>query len=213
MDSSEIKDLLLVLAKARLANRPLAFHRFQRMLDTTVEGTVMWARIRLAPLSTVALSQLGHTEHLNEYLLGLIDEWASEQPLLQVTALPALPKSEGPAADVLLSQASGASEARPDAPAELRAVPLATEALIASTRGKRRDLLAPAIEDAQRSCTDIFDAPAVWAKLRLMAEQGRRPFIGVSEDGLKWVNSDDDTQFLSLNNLRDRLKRQKRALR
>lgn len=74
----------------------------------------------------------------------------------------------------------------------------------------RRDLLAPAISAAQKLCEEPFDPPAVWAALVQMAQDGKRPLIGVTEDGIKWNDAEDNPQFLSLKNLRDRLARSKK---
>ena len=43
-----------------------------------------------------------------------------------------------------------------------------------------------------------------------MAQDGKRPLIGVTEDGIKWNDAEDNPQFLSLKNLRDRLARSKK---
>lgn len=71
----------------------------------------------------------------------------------------------------------------------------------------RRDLLTPAIETAQKMCANSFDAPTVWAALVQMAQEEKRPLVGVTEDGIKWNDADDNTKFFSLKNLRDRLLR------
>ena len=77
----------------------------------------------------------------------------------------------------------------------------------------RRGLLAPVIEAAQKECEDPFDAPAVWASLVRMADAGKRPLLGVSDEGIKWQDSNDEPQFLNLKNLRDRLSRSKKKAR
>ena len=77
----------------------------------------------------------------------------------------------------------------------------------------RRDLLAPVIEAAQKECEDQFDAPAVWASLVCMAGAGKRPLLGVCDDGIKWQDSNDEPQFLNIKNLRDRLIRSKKKAR
>ena len=74
-------------------------------------------------------------------------------------------------------------------------------------RKARRDLLTPVIEAAQKACGNVNDAPAVWAKLTQMAENGQRPLLGVSDDGIKWQDANDEPQFFKLRNLRDRLRR------
>lgn len=77
----------------------------------------------------------------------------------------------------------------------------------------RRDLLAPVIEAAQKECGHQFDAPAVWASLVRMADARKRPLLGVSDDGIKWQDSNDEPQFLNIKNLRDRLSRSKKKAR
>lgn len=81
----------------------------------------------------------------------------------------------------------------------------------AALPAKRTNYLTPAIQLAQSKCdgTDKFNAPAVFAKLGDMARAKSTPFIGVSDEGLKWLDSNDETHFLTLANLRDRLNRQK----
>lgn len=75
---------------------------------------------------------------------------------------------------------------------------------------KRRDLLAPVIERAQREC-DPFDTQAVYAALKGLAETKVKPLIGgVTEDGIQWEDEKGDPQCLSLKMLRDRLSRQKK---
>lgn len=73
----------------------------------------------------------------------------------------------------------------------------------------RRDLMASVIEQAQKRCDNAEDASAVWVKLVDMANKGLPPLIGVSEDGIKWLDGNDQPQFLTLKNLRDRLRRRK----
>jgi len=76
---------------------------------------------------------------------------------------------------------------------------------------KRRDLLSPVIEAAQRECGEPYDAPAVFAVLKNFAESQKKPLIGgVTEDGIQWEDEKGEPQFLSLKNLRERLNRQKR---
>ena len=76
----------------------------------------------------------------------------------------------------------------------------------------RRDLLTPVIEAAQKDCEKPFDAPSVWASLTRMANAGRPPLVGVSEDGIKWINSNDEVKYLNLGSLRSRLQRSARRL-
>ncbi len=80
-------------------------------------------------------------------------------------------------------------------------------------RKTRRDLLTPLIEAAQRQCQDPTDAAAVWLVLTAQAEKGVKPFLGVTEDGLKWNDPNDNAQFLRLRNLRDRITRKPKKTR
>ena len=78
---------------------------------------------------------------------------------------------------------------------------------------KRRNLLTPVIERAQRDCADPFDAPAVFAALKGLAEQKVKPLIGgITEDGIQWEDEKGDPQCLSLKGLRERLRRQKKGV-
>lgn len=90
-----------------------------------------------------------------------------------------------------------------------RQLGISTTPIHAQTKS-RRDLLDPLIEAAQRECGLLFDSPAVWASLKKMAESRKSPFQGVTEDGLKWLDANDEPQFLTLKNLRDRLNRMKK---
>ena len=75
------------------------------------------------------------------------------------------------------------------------------------SKTERRDLLTPVIEGARRECADPLDPPAVWAVLVRMAESRKAPLLGVSDEGIKWQDSNDEPKFLTLKNLRDRLRR------
>jgi hypothetical protein len=73
----------------------------------------------------------------------------------------------------------------------------------------KRDLLTPVIERAQRECTDRTDAAAVWNVLSNFAKTKVNPFLGKHEDGLQWVDHNDEPKTLTLKMLRDRVTRQK----
>lgn len=74
----------------------------------------------------------------------------------------------------------------------------------------RRDLLTPVIEAAQRECSDPFDTPSVWAALVQMAHDRRHPLDGMTEDGLKWRDAEDEVRFFSKKNLGERLRRKEK---
>lgn len=92
-----------------------------------------------------------------------------------------------------------------------QAAPVAVSNSAPPTQNKRRDLLTPRIEAAQRGAIDLYDAPEIWAKLCTMANEKIKPLLGITSEGIQWIDSNDEPQFLSLSNLRDRLGRQKRA--
>ena len=100
-----------------------------------------------------------------------------------------------------------APEPQAEAP---RAAPVVAENSYKVQGTARRNLLTPAIEAAQRMCENQFDAPAVWAVLVQMAQDGKRPLVGVTEDGIKWNDAEDNPQFLTLKNLRDHLRQKKK---
>lgn len=100
-----------------------------------------------------------------------------------------------------------AAEPQAEAPS---AAPVVAENSYKVQGTARRNLLTPAIEAAQRMCENQFDAPAVWAVLVQMAQDGKRPLVGVTEDGIKWNDAEDNPQFLTLKNLRDRLRQKKK---
>lgn len=78
---------------------------------------------------------------------------------------------------------------------------------------KRRDLLAPLIEAAQRECDGSFDAVVVWPVLVGYAKALRRPLIGVCDEGIKWMDASDEARYFTLKNLRDRLRNKTKTAR
>ena len=70
-------------------------------------------------------------------------------------------------------------------------------------KAQRRNLLSPLIDAAQAACPDPYKTPSVWSKLREMAVAKTAPFIGATDEGLQWIDEHDQTQYLSLKNLRD----------
>jgi len=75
----------------------------------------------------------------------------------------------------------------------------------------RRDLITSAIEVAKTECKkndkDPDDTNQVWFIFRGWAESRKQPFIGVTEDGLKWSDADDSIKFLTKKSLDRRMKR------
>lgn len=76
-------------------------------------------------------------------------------------------------------------------------------------RAKYQDLLASRIEDAQKTCGEPFNAPAVWGELVKMTEKKTTPLHEVTDEGLRWLDGANKVQFFTLKNLRDRLRNQK----
>lgn len=95
----------------------------------------------------------------------------------------------------------------PDAPKQTSVVAAGIEV----PKNKRPDLLAPLIEKAQSGEIDLFNAAVIWPKLCSMAESKVRPLIGVSAEGIKWTDGNDDIKFMTKKALGDRLRRQKKA--
>lgn len=95
------------------------------------------------------------------------------------------------------------------APDSAPSAPLMTAGTVKVQAKARRDLLTPAIEAAQRACEDIFDTPAIWGVMSEMARAQKYRLLGVSEDGIKWLDANDEIQFFKLKDLRDRLRRMK----
>lgn len=88
--------------------------------------------------------------------------------------------------------------------------PVVGDSAIKAPHMTRRDLLTPAIEAAQKECDDPFDAPAVWDVMSKMAQIQKHRLLGASEDGIKWMDANDEPQFFKLKDLRDRLRRKKK---
>ena len=96
-----------------------------------------------------------------------------------------------------------APQSKPELKADLLAKDIADMKL-----GKpriHRDLLAPLMEKAAQECDN--DAAQMFSLLREWAVEQRPPLLGVTSDGIQWVNAKDETKELSLKNLSDRLRR------
>lgn len=77
-----------------------------------------------------------------------------------------------------------------------------------TTKARRRDSLAPVIEQAQDACADPFDVAAVWARLQVMAQDKVPPLFGSTEDGLQYLDQ-GETAILNRKALWKRLARAK----
>jgi hypothetical protein len=82
-----------------------------------------------------------------------------------------------------------------------------TARLTSRAGGARADLLAPVIADAVAQVGD--DTARVFALLREWAKEGRPPLLGVTEDGLQWIDAHDGPCSLSQKMLGDRLRRRR----
>lgn len=98
-------------------------------------------------------------------------------------------------------------EASSAPPAAAVVAPSAPPASAHPSKRTRRDAVTPAIERAQRQCQEPDDVAQVWSYLQEMARKGEPPFIGTTEDGLKWVDANDKAAFLSRDALRRRMRR------
>ena len=75
---------------------------------------------------------------------------------------------------------------------------------------QRRDLLAPLIEAARKTCAASDDTAAIFTILRTWAEEKppRAPLFGVTEDGrIQWTDSNSNSQELNKEALAARIKR------
>jgi hypothetical protein len=95
---------------------------------------------------------------------------------------------------------------------EAAPVPTAIPATVTTQTTKRRDLLVPLVEAAQKACDSAGDAAAVFTKLKTWAKENkpRAPLVGVTEDGrIQWRDSNDTPKELDKKALAKRLQRQK----
>lgn len=137
---------------------------------------------------------------------GRIDsDWERTSNAYGVTHADALKFCELLAIDVRTAGPASAPEPLKEA-AHAVAPATATTTRI-SRRSKRSDLLTPVIEAAQRECGGLADANSIWPVLIRNADERKGPLIGVSDEGIKWRNDQDDVKFFTLKNLRDRLNR------
>lgn len=72
---------------------------------------------------------------------------------------------------------------------------------------QRSDLMVAPIRLALNSAKNPSDASEVFAILRAMAESKHPPMLGISDEGIKWLDAKDETKFLNLTSLRKRLSR------
>ncbi|WP_169169496.1 hypothetical protein [Acidovorax sp. SRB_24] len=211
---SKTRELLFEVARARLANRPGAFERFRDdgygAMATLyeLEGPGLGLGLYSGPyFSNHMREALREAEHAR--MIAFIDKWVARQPAerpLMVEALPPTPAQvQSIACRTAPQQLRSGSLKR--ASSYTPPAPVVANGANNAPKKARRDLLDPVIEAAQKACGNLYDAPAVWAMLVQMAETGKRPLLGVSDDGIKWQDANDEPQFFKLKNLRDRLRR------
>ena len=75
-----------------------------------------------------------------------------------------------------------------------------------TTKGVRRQTLAPEIEHAQSLCKDPWDTAEVWGALQKMAEEKHGQLLGATEDGLQYLKNGEAVIF-TRDALQKRLKR------
>lgn len=144
---------------------------------------------------------------------GLVSTWTDYAITAQDFAEWMAQQDEKPSVHIAAWFKAVGVNIRPQTPPEQNATAraIATHISAGSPAGNgRRDLLTPLIEAAQKECESPIDAPAVWASMVQMAEARKRPLLGVSNEGIKWQDANDATQFFTLKHLRDRLYRSKK---
>lgn len=209
------KQLLLDLARLRLKSSG-HFENFERELfGFGFPHICQWITWDLDE-ATADVSSMGSLRHgdlcgmlRKQRMEIIIDEWIAEQsahPEARHRAVEVV--SATPAAEP--ARKLGSPSAKPQAVAH---APVVTDSASNAPGRARRDLLVPVIEAAQKECKDPFDTSAVWAPLSQMAQAGKRPLVGLSDEGIKWVDANDEIQFLKRKNLGERLRRMKRKAR
>ena len=112
---------------------------------------------------------------------------------------------------VAAAQAGPVPAAEQAAPPEpVQAAPAAEKEPSQGRTRRRRDLLAPLVEKAQRECSNPSDSAEVFALLRNWAQirPPLPPLFGVTEDGcIQWRDSNDNPKELSIDALRGRINR------
>lgn len=100
MDSNEIRQRLLLIARDRLRYRPGAYGQFQYAMENTVQGTALTVHALSMPYAWQVSEQMGDTramERIREHLTRIVDKWAQSQPL--PPAVEPLPGAELPQVD------------------------------------------------------------------------------------------------------------------
>jgi len=73
-----------------------------------------------------------------------------------------------------------------------------------SPKNQRSDLLAPLIREA--AAISGYDTARTFALLRDWAHQKRQPLLGVTEDGIQWVDGGENPKTLNTGALRERIR-------
>lgn len=198
--------------KHRERRIPAGAHLYEkaRLLTEDTSYEVDVHHIKACDFATLLASE---GEEPSVHLAAWIKATASESPVLPAEAADASGNLEADKA----GPAPLKAETVPDCNAPAAVAVSASGAVDQSTnnapKNKYRDLMTPVIEAAQRECIDHLDTPAVWAVLARMANSDYPPLplLGLSDEGIKWLNANDEPNFFKLKNLRDRLSRKKKA--
>jgi hypothetical protein len=87
------------------------------------------------------------------------------------------------------------------------------QTLVTESVKKRRNILSPVIEQAQRECIDRYDVAEVWNMMCDLARRRQKPLYGVVEDGIQYTDEFDRPKVLRKKALSERLKRRKGSVR
>lgn len=140
--------------------------------------------------------------HMDEKIVELQEELKATKAKLSAQDAPAASASTPPVPPAAVtSQASDGDAAT--------AHQIKQEGKEILQKARRRNLMTPLIEAAQHQCADPLDVPAVFAVLRRWAREKvpRVPLVGATEDGLQWLDDEDELRNLSRKSLGDRLRR------
>lgn len=104
MDSTELRNRLLLLARDRLQNRPGAFSTFQWQLNHDLKGQVLLMQAELMPYAhRIASEMAGDFHAVDAHLLQVIDQWAETDSSGKVEADPLPPQASGKQAQIQAS--------------------------------------------------------------------------------------------------------------
>lgn len=166
----------------------------------------------LSALNALGFSQELHSLYPDEEIEAALVEWAKSKRPKPVEIKP-LPPMNAPA---LMVRGDAITETPPisEQPKSLKSLASTSKRFETPTNSpkKRRDLLDPVIAKAKRECETPDDYLAVWPILQVMANQKVAPLIGVSEEGIKWVDDCDEVHTFKKQSLRERFRRDRQRL-